>query len=254
MNSRFERMIVAFRSAGLKRIIFGIKIRIQRRVRRRKWNKILDISNPKDKFTKIYTNKMWKGSESASGFGSGKLYTESLRESLPNLIKKFEIESVFDAGCGDFNWMKYVLQVVDVDYTGADIVDILIKKNNKRYANKKTKFLNLDAKSSVIPQVDLVICRDLLFHLSIAEVNMTLVNLIDSRSKYYLLTSHLDSGDYLNVDIKTGDFRRLDLLAEPFNLPAPSLYRIQDWIFPDPPRMMYLYSYKELYDWAQRRS
>ena len=44
-------------------------------------------------------------------------------------IKKFKIKRLFDAPCGDFNWMPQVLKGVEVDYIGSDIVEDLIVKN-----------------------------------------------------------------------------------------------------------------------------
>lgn len=248
-----RRFIEEAINEGLGRTITHLKMRLLRIANRKKWDRILELTDAKDKFTQIYVKKMWKGSESASGFGSGIRYTESLRARMPQLIDRYSIKTVFDAGCGDFNWMQRIINLVDVRYTGADIVEDLIVGNTKKYGNDKTRFVIKDVRLSPIPKSDLVICRDVLFHLSNSDVMITLRNLLNSKSRLYLLTSHLSSKEFSNVDIETGDFRRLDLLSQPFELPTPTLDLIEDWMPPDPPRMMYLYSYQELSEWARSR-
>ena len=42
---------------------------------------------------------------------------------LNDLIKDFEIKSIFDAPCGDLNWMQEILKTIDINYHGSDIVE-----------------------------------------------------------------------------------------------------------------------------------
>ena len=49
-------------------------------------------------------------------------------------------------------------------------------------------------------------------------------NLQESQSKYFL-TTH--SGDFINKDIETGDWRPINLFAKPFNFPTP-IYSFKD--------------------------
>ena len=51
---------------------------------------------------------------------------------------------------------------------GVDIVSELIEKNKIKYSRKKNfDFKFLDLTKNKIPSADLIICRDLLFHLSL---------------------------------------------------------------------------------------
>ena len=66
--------------------------------------------------------------ESASGAGSTLDYTANIRQQLPQLFKDFSITSIYDAPCGDFNWMRFVIKQSDITYYGADIVPAMIEK------------------------------------------------------------------------------------------------------------------------------
>jgi hypothetical protein len=63
---------------------------------------------------------------SPPNIGAMKRVSVVMGRDMPPLIEKFSIKSMFDAPCGDFNWMKLVLDKVKVDYVGADIVKPLI--------------------------------------------------------------------------------------------------------------------------------
>ena len=75
-----------------------------------------------------------KKSESLSGDGSGIKQTNTIRKEIPKIINKYKIKTIFDAACGDFFWMKYLINK-KVDYIGGDIVKKIINLNIKK--NKK---------------------------------------------------------------------------------------------------------------------
>ena len=173
-------------------------------------------------FTQIYLGNMWQSQESKSGTGSELVSTENVLKELPSLIKKFNIKTVFDAGCGDWNWFKEI--DIDFDYLGGDIVKPLIEELQKKHEKKNIKFVNTDVVRDKINKFDLVICRNVLFHLPEKDIFKFLSNFVNSGSSY-LLTTH--SGDYLNKDIEAGSWRCLNLLSEPYNFSAP-LSSIED--------------------------
>lgn len=53
-----------------------------------------------------------------------------------------------------------------IKYIGGDIVPKIVRANNKNYKDENTSFKVIDITSDEIPQVDLIICRDCLQHLS----------------------------------------------------------------------------------------
>ena len=182
----------------------------------KKYNKILSIDNNKDRFAKIYEYKLWSSLESTSGIGSRFSYTQNLRAWLPKIINKYHINVIVDAACGDFNWMKIVLNDVNVTYYGFDIVDSIISKNNKLYANEKIKFKTADICLDRLPNCDLLIARDCLFHFSYCDIDNFLKNIELLDYKYLLTTSHIVEDGFVNSDIVTGGFRLVDLFNEPF--------------------------------------
>jgi len=191
-------------------------------------------------FTKIYENNYWGNLESVSGAGSTISYTKNLRKNLSLLFGKYNINSVFDAPCGDFNWMKLVMEESDIQYIGGDIVQELIDSNEKRYQNEKTKFIHFDITRNTIPTVDLWLCRDCFIHLPYSDITKSLINFLKSEASYILTTTHINDGGFKNKNIVAGDFRYLDLFSAPFSLSLPPVCRIQDWEPPYRPCEMIL--------------
>lgn len=220
-----------------------IKYPINRLKNKRFQSEVLSLKSNEDRFTWIYENNFWSSSESLSGTGSTLQYTENLRKELPNLFSRYSIKRVFDAPCGDFNWMSHLLPSVNIKYIGADIVKPLIDNLNNKYKSANISFIYFDLVNDIPPEVDLMICRDCLFHLSFQDIRSVLENFIKSDSTYLLTTTHKNmESSFTNRDISTGDFRRIDLFSKPYSFPADPLYVIEDWIAPDPERQMCLWS------------
>lgn len=169
-------------------------------------------------FTEIYEQNLWRGKDSVSGTGSDLNQTRNIVTLLPKIFRDFEINTMLDIPCGDFNWMNTV-DLDGVDYLGADIVNNLVKENSDKYRTKGVQFRKLDLISSVLPKVDLIFCRDCLVHLSSNKVLQVLENICRSESDYFLTTTFTDRE--INEDIQTGDWRVLNLEREPFSLPPP---------------------------------
>lgn len=184
-------------------------------------NDILSLKDPEDRFTKIYLTNHWNDSESRSGEGSTLENTSSIRNELPKVLEKYEIKSMLDAPCGDFNWMQLITQTLSIKYIGGDIVKPMIKQNNARYKNNDISFVHLDLTKTALPEVDALFCRDCLFHLSYQDIASVLKNFLSSKITYLITTSHAaPNGPRIkNSNITTGDMRLLDLFSEPFSLP-----------------------------------
>ncbi len=190
-------------------------------------------------FTDIYTSNFWRNEETRSGVGSTLEYTENLRRQLPVLFKEYGIKRVLDAPCGDFNWMKHVLDSLD-GYIGGDIVKELIDENNRLYGREGIRFQELDITQDKLPEVDLMICRDCLFHLPVTESMKFIKNFQESNIKYLLITSHTNAT--ANDGIVEGEFNFINLMIKPYNFPTDYLYAIDDWIEGYPERKMYMWS------------
>jgi hypothetical protein len=200
------------------------------------------LSDLENVFQRIADINHWGNAESVSGDGSTLDYTHNLRRELAKFVHAFEIRSMFDAPCGDFNWMQAVDFPTDFVYLGGDIVPSLIDANRARYESPTRCFRVFDVAADAFPNADLWFCRDCLFHLPLASVITALTRFCSSRSSYVMATTHLNVTNFENRDIEAGDFRLLDLHIAPFRLPRNVLYRIPDYVFPYPQRELCVWS------------
>jgi hypothetical protein len=185
--------------------------------------------SPQEIFETIYRDGIWGGRLSRhyhSGSGSRdrniiEPYVTAVRQFLLNLNRP----SVVDLGCGDF----YVgSQLVDCAgrFTACDIVDSLIRHNRKKY--KQVIFKTLNAIDDELPDGDVVLIRQVLQHLSNAQVAKILPKLTQYR--FAVITEHLPGFDGFkpNIDKETGADHRVSfgsglvLTDPPFNLTAKS--------------------------------
>ena len=164
-------------------------------------------------FTNIYENNLWCSPESVSGGGSEMQNTAVIRRELPVLLQKFNIQSILDIPCGDWNWMKDV-DLCGASYIGADIVEPLIQKNKETY--KGVDFRVLDLTKDTLPKVDLIFVRDCLGHLSNDNVSLALRNCQESGAKY-LLAPSFTKWD-MNPDVENGGWKCINLMIPPFQL------------------------------------
>ena len=98
----------------------------------------------KELFTRYYRNNTWEGSESVSGPGSDYEQTKYLVPELQIMLDIFNIKSIVDAPCGDFNWMRNV-DLSKVNYVGGDIVDQLVLVNTKKYGKDNISFQSINS-------------------------------------------------------------------------------------------------------------
>lgn len=176
---------------------------------------------PEAIFTHIYQKNRWADGDSLSGTGSNEVQTRTLVKELGPLLKKLGATSLLDIPCGDFHWMKNV-NLTGFHYTGADIVEELVLKNQKQYGQAGSiEFLKLNLLEDPIPRADVVLIRDCLVHFSYAHIQQALRNIKNSGCTYLLTTTFPEHPK--NTDITTGNWRTLNLEAAPFFFPKPLL-------------------------------
>ncbi len=186
-------------------------------LKRIKYKKMLRANSIEERFNIIYRENHWSSEESISGDGSEIEYTHNLRKWLIKKIGELGIKKLVDAPCGDFNWMKLVVQEVDINYIGIDIVQDIITANNSLYKEANISFDVGNICEDTLPACDLLIVRDCLFHLSFEDIDKFLKNISNLEYKYLLTTNHILDKNYINVDIKSGDFRNINIYNKPFN-------------------------------------
>lgn len=169
---------------------------------------------------KIYERNKSRGIESVSGTGSTLDITKGFRFWLQTIISKYEIKSITDIPCGDWNWMSKV-DLGGVDYFGGDIVDEIIITNNRKFSYENILFEKFDAINQIPPKSDLIICRDFLFHISFEQAKIVLENFRKSGSKYLISTSFdLNKNSDLTKEQKEygWGWRKIDLHKYPYLL------------------------------------
>ncbi|MDP6252660.1 MAG: class I SAM-dependent methyltransferase [Verrucomicrobiota bacterium] len=177
------------------------------------------FATAEERFRHIYETNHWSEAESVSGPGSTLEETEPIRRELPALLGELGATSLLDLPCGDFHWMQHT-DLAGIDYIGGDLVGELIERNQAQHAHEGINFRKLDLVRDTLPTVDAVLCRDCLVHLSFGDAQAALANVARSRVKWLLTTSF--PGVERNDDIVTGQWRPLNLMLPPFNLPEPA--------------------------------
>jgi hypothetical protein len=190
-------------------------------------------------FRQIYEENRWLSSESRSGHGSTLAYTKPLRRALAKYLKRLNVKVFLDAPCGDFNWMRHAELPEGTSYIGGDIVTALIDELMHLHGDPTHSFRKIDIVAGPLPKADLWLCRDVLFHLPNKDIGTVLSNFAISEIPYVLTTTY--SFPKRNEDVRAGGFRFINLRLPPFLLPRP-LSRITDFVAPEPPRYLGLWS------------
>ena len=118
-----------------------------------------------------------KSDESVSGLGSDIKVTEKLVIELNNFIKDNQIKTLLDVACGDFIWMKNLVNKnQNLQYHGLEIVKDIVDSNNKKYSNSRVKFDCVDVINFKFQDYyDLILVRDFFIHIK----NSDILNLIE---------------------------------------------------------------------------
>lgn len=172
----------------------------------------------KEKFSEVYERNIFGGSESRSGEGSDLSQTAIIRREIPRILQELGVKTFLDAPCGDWYWMREVDLPVEL-YTGLDIVEALVVKNQREFGNSKITFQCMNLAESDLPRAELIFSRDCLVHLSFADALKIIANFKRSGAKY-LLTTTFTSRDK-NEDLGDGFWRPLNKQLAPFNFPNP---------------------------------
>lgn len=189
----------------------------------------INISN-KDLFKLIYDKNYWVNKNTRSGNGSDFTETPIIRLQLPYILKKYDIKTVLDLGCGEMFWQKEMDLPFLQMYIGADIVPNIIEHNKRTISDKRYSFVLLDIVEQEIPCADAIVCRDVFQHLTDHDIKKAIDNIKKSGSRYLITSSFREKTK--NIDHKTksnpvqskinGSERNLELA--PFNFPPPVEY------------------------------
>jgi 2-polyprenyl-3-methyl-5-hydroxy-6-metoxy-1,4-benzoquinol methylase len=132
----------------------------------------------KDAMEQVYEKNLWGGNTADFYSGEGSHLPEIVTPYITvvsGFLQSFENPlTVCDLGCGDFNIGKELVKY-SKKYIAIDIVENLIERNKKQFSTDHLEFHCLDIATADLPKGDCAIIRQVLQHLSNAEVQ----NIID---------------------------------------------------------------------------
>jgi SAM-dependent methyltransferase len=174
----------------------------------------------------VYELKLWGDNNSDFYSGEGSHHPDIVDpyiDALTSFLTSFKNPlTICDLGCGDFNVGEKLVKYTK-KYIAVDIVSDLIDHNKEKFKYEHLEFQCLDIAVDDLPSADCAIIRQVLQHISNAEVQSIVSKL--KNYKYIILTEHIPEDDFIpNQDILSGQGTRLkigsglNLLAPPFNL------------------------------------
>jgi Methyltransferase domain len=139
------------------------------------------------KATALRRNQRPRASFSLAGFqvtliGRFWVTTEGLRH-------RCRTHGIADLRCGDFQVGQRITSRCDVNYVGVDIVQAMVARNQISFGNDRISFLCADLAVDRLPDADLCLIRQVLQHLSNAEIHAVLENI--SHYEYALISEHV---------------------------------------------------------------
>lgn len=173
----------------------------------------------------VYELKLWGEAQADFYSGEGSHHPDIVNpyiDTLTSFLTSFKNPiTICDLGCGDFNVGNQLVKYTE-KYIAVDIVSDLINRNKEKFKSENLEFHCLNIAVDDLPSADCAILRQVLQHISNAEVQSIVSKL--KNFKYIILTEHLPEGDFIpNQDIISGQGTRLkkgsglNLLAPPFN-------------------------------------
>lgn len=178
----------------------------------------------------VYKMNLWGSNASEFYSGEGSHNPELVNpyiEAIVSFLKTLNTPiRVCDLGCGDFNIGSKLFKYTS-KYFAIDIVPELIEHNKSNFKAKNLSFSSLDIAKDDLPSADCALIRQVLQHLSNAEVQNILNKL--QAYKYVIITEHIPLFDFIpNLDIISGQGIRLkkqsglDVLKAPFKFKVTS--------------------------------
>jgi SAM-dependent methyltransferase len=148
--------------------------------------------NNRDFWNDRYETNIEKG----SGPGSRNKNLELKRQIVSHYIKKYQIESILDLGCGDIE----LIRDLDIkNYYGVDISDVVIKRNQTIRPDLVFERSNI-CNMLFTENADMVLCLDVLIHQkSYADYEAVIRTALDRAGKLALISGYIQPPEGWNV-------------------------------------------------------
>lgn len=130
-----------------------------------------------ESFTKIYDKKIWGG---GSGTGS-KMSRNNQKyiEILQNILQKYEINTICDIGCGDWEFSQNI-NFGERKYLGIDCVSSVIQNDKDKYEKDNIHFSHQIIGDDYVPKgYDLIIIKDVIQHWKDEDIMKYFTQIID---------------------------------------------------------------------------
>lgn len=128
------------------------------------------------------------------GPGSSLKATQKLRRFLTEIVSKYEIKTINDAGCGDLYWLCFA--DLGVDYHGYD--DNIREVAKIRAEPRGWKLSEINLLTDKMRPCDLIICKDVMRHHDLKGIDA----ILSQFNGEYLLA------DYNHEETNTGSHHR----------------------------------------------
>jgi SAM-dependent methyltransferase len=151
-----------------------------------------------------YDAEYWTGDWRAAGNNYRLETRRAIEAQNPALIKDvFAPARALDLGCGP-GALMHLLRELGVDVEGIDYADSSLRLATPEVHDRIVIGNVTDATLKPADRYDLVICREVLEHLTVLEVKQCVANMVRMTSRYVYVTTrfHPDPGDLLDFNQK----------------------------------------------------
>jgi hypothetical protein len=160
-----------------------------------------------DAFDRVYAQGVWgSGTDQPSGSGSYGRWADEYVAYVRSLVERERLRTAVDVGCGDFHVGARLCDLFD-RYDAIDVSRVIVDRNRERFRHlTHVQFAALDATREPLPPADLIMIRQVLQHLSNAQIEAVLRNAEAAARRLIVVAEHgLAAGavSAYNVDLGT---------------------------------------------------
>ncbi|HSX57856.1 MAG TPA: class I SAM-dependent methyltransferase [Candidatus Saccharimonadales bacterium] len=134
-------------------------------------------------------NKWWSELSSSNAEDPGTLYRAEL---IQKEIRMLKVRSIVDAGCGTGEFIKRLRidpELKGVKLAGFDVADQVIESNKKKFPEVEFFTLNLNEKTDLKKDFDLVVCSEVIEHLENWRISIADLGQMVKKGGYVLITT-----------------------------------------------------------------
>ena len=162
-------------------------------------------------FDEVYKRGFWKQGVATSGKGSEGALADKYVDLVTRYASRHGLRTVVDGGCGDFSVGHKLVSAFE-SYIALDISPIIIARNQKQFAHlgRQVSFRVANMTEGSFPDTDLVLIREVLQHLTNAQIEKILDNLRNSVWRRALITEYVhdpNGNQTPNLDLPSHSIR-----------------------------------------------